>query len=241
MAISCESLRAGTEGLGALLSHSMGLGKTLTTLALIDALLTSQAVENAAEQGSVTPFRTALIVAPVTVLDNWVDEVAKWRDDACYGCYRISEDQTPKKRLATLDAWQEDGGIAVIGYEAYLNLTTRGAAANQARAQSLLQTPGPDMIVLDEGHRIKTLGGKQSEALAKVRTRRRLILTGTPLQNNLLEYHAMLSFIRPAILGTVTEFRNRFANPISNALAADANASDERRARQRMAVVRTAR
>ena len=201
VAVSCASLRAGCNGLGALLSHSMGLGKTLTTISLIDSLLTSSAIEKAAKHGKVTPFRTALIVAPVTVLDNWVDEVTKWREDAVYDVYRVSEEHTPKKRLATLDNWQADGGIALIGYEAFLNLTTRGSADNQARAQALLQSPGPDLIVLDEGHRIKTITGKQNEALSRVRTRRRLILTGTPLQNNLLEYHAMLSWIRPAILG----------------------------------------
>ena len=56
------------------------------------------------------------------------------------------------------------------------------------------QEPGPDLIVLDEGHRIKNMLGKLHEALRGVRTRRRLILTGTPMQNNLMEYHAMVGF-----------------------------------------------
>ena len=51
------------------------------------------------------------------------------------------------------------------------------------------------------------------------------------------EYYAMLSWIRPNILGPPSEFRNRFVHPIENAMAADANASDQRRARQRMAVL----
>tara|TARA_B100000795_G_scaffold232790_1_gene191212 strand:- start:6 stop:167 length:162 start_codon:yes stop_codon:yes gene_type:complete len=51
--------------------------------------------------------------------------------------------------------------------------------------------------VLDEGHRIKNMQGKLHEALSGVRTRRRLILTGTPMQNNLMEYHAMVGQPQP--------------------------------------------
>ena len=78
VAISCASLRAGKEGMGALLAHSMGLGKTLTTIALIDALLSSTALRNAARTGGVAGFRCVLVVAPATVLQNWCDEADKW-------------------------------------------------------------------------------------------------------------------------------------------------------------------
>ena len=91
--------------------------------------------------------------------------------------------------------------------------------------------------MLDEGHRIKNMQGKLHEALSGVRTRRRLILTGTPMQNNLMEYHAMVGFVRPAHLGTVGEFKNRFVNPIVNGNTLDASAADVRLSRQRMAVL----
>ncbi|EOD28074.1 hypothetical protein EMIHUDRAFT_235284, partial [Emiliania huxleyi CCMP1516] len=65
----------------------------------------------------------------------------------------------------------------------------------------------------------------------------RVILTGTPLQNNLNEYHAMVDFVRPALLGSVAEFRNRFVAPITNGNTLDASAADVRLSRQRMAVL----
>ena len=266
VAISCASLRAGKEGMGALLAHSMGLGKTLTTIALIDALLTSAALRSAAREGGVAGFRCVLVVAPATVLQNWCDEAEKWSERAAmsYFYFHVKAEQPPenpnpnphpnlnpdpspnprpnprqaeqplKKRIATLREWQQDGGVAVIGYEAMLALL-KGKAWREATP--LLQDPGPDLIVLDEGHRIKNMQGKLHEALSGVRTRRRLILTGTPMQNNLMEYHAMVGFVRPAHLGTVGEFKNRFVNPIVNGNTLDASAADVRLSRQRMAVL----
>ncbi|EOD24129.1 hypothetical protein EMIHUDRAFT_238958 [Emiliania huxleyi CCMP1516] len=145
----------------------------------------------------------------------WCGEAEKWSERAkmSYFYYHVKAEQPLKKRIATLREWARDGGVAVIGYEALLALV-KGKAREQA--VPLLQQPGPDLIVLDEGHRIKNMQSKQHAALAAVRTRRRVILTGTPLQNNLNEYHAMVDFVRPALLGTVPEFRNRFVAPITN-------------------------
>ena len=158
----------------------MGLGKTLTSLALVDALLTSRALKEAARAVGHRPLRTVLVVAPATVLDNWLDEVDKWHEHAAYGTYRVSAEESVKKRLNVLREWQRDGGVCIIGFEAYLTLTTR--AGTSVTAMPLLQDPGPDMIVLDEGHRIKNINSKQNQSLSAVRTSRRLILTGTPLQ-----------------------------------------------------------
>eukprot|EP00964_Phaeocystis_antarctica_P110760 scaffold75116_cov63-Phaeocystis_antarctica.AAC.1 len=186
--------------MGALLAHSMGLGKTLTTIALIDALLTSAALRTAARTGGVAGFRCVLVVAPATVLQNWCDEAQrcdeaeKWSERAAMSYFYFHAEQPLKKRIATLREWQQDGGVAVIGYEAMLALL-KGKAWREATP--LLQDPGPDLIVLDEGHRIKNMQGKLHEALSGVRTRRRLILTGTPMQNNLMEYHAMVGQPQP--------------------------------------------
>ncbi len=67
-----------------------------------------------------------------------------------------------------------------------------------------------DMLLLDEGHRIKNVAAQISKALAMIPTRRRVLLTGTPLQNDLKEFFAMVDFCNPGILGTPKFFQVRF-------------------------------
>ena len=74
--------------------------------------------------GGVAGFRTVLVVAPATVLQNWCDEAEKWSERAkmSYFYYHVKAEQPLKKRIATLREWARDGGVAVIGYEALLAL-----------------------------------------------------------------------------------------------------------------------
>ncbi|RHY31989.1 hypothetical protein DYB32_002958 [Aphanomyces invadans] len=126
-----------------------------------------------------------------------------------------------------------------MGYEMFRNIVLQATGDEKVRgktsadlerrmhdALACLCGPGPDLIVLDEGHRIRDAKSKLVKALSHVETRRRIILTGYPIQNHMKEYWTMVNFARPNYLGTLHEFKNRFVDPIENGQFEDSSESD---------------
>ncbi|XP_043560921.1 transcriptional regulator ATRX isoform X1 [Chiloscyllium plagiosum] len=223
----CESVSKALKenGSGCILAHCMGLGKTLQVVTFLHTMLLAEKLD----------FSTALIVCPLNTVLNWINEFSKWQegldDDECLEVNELATVKRPQERAYMLERWMEDGGVMILGYEMYRNLA-QGRNVKSKKLKELFQktlvNPGPDFVVCDEGHVLKNEASAISKAMNSIRTKRRIILTGTPLQNNLVEYHCMVNFIKENLLGSIKEFRNRFMNPIQNGQCADSTLVDVR-------------
>ncbi|XP_023782500.1 transcriptional regulator ATRX isoform X1 [Cyanistes caeruleus] len=223
----CESVKKTktSPGSGCILAHCMGLGKTLQVVSFLHTVLLCDKLD----------FRTGLVVCPLNTALNWLNEFEKWQegleDEEKLEVYELATVKRPQERSYMLQHWQDEGGVMIIGYEMYRNLA-QGRNVKSRKLKEIfnkaLVDPGPDFVVCDEGHILKNEASAVSKAMNSIRSRRRIILTGTPLQNNLIEYHCMVNFIKENLLGSIKEFRNRFINPIQNGQCADSTLVDVR-------------
>ncbi len=165
-------------------------------------------------------------------------------------------------RVKKLRDWYSNGGVMVMGYDMYRLLTnlddkklkpgadfiykaetntytpiptTRSTPqlAYIHEARLYLQYPGPDLVVADEAHIIKEKKSRISQLVNEIRTKRRIALTGSPLQNNLEEYWCMISFVKHRFLGAYKEFQKYYVIPIKKGSNADSSGVDKRRMKQR--------
>lgn len=150
---------------------------------------------------------------------------------------------SPKKTKLNTENWHKKHVVLIMGYEKYRNLSEdvlfeeNELSSDQKKFQEIFINPGPDLVVCDEGHLLKNDKTSISDAISKVRTMRRIILTGTPLQNNLNEYFCMVNLVKPDLLGTTKEFTNRFINPIMNGQYANSTPHDMKLMKRRTHVL----
>ena len=182
------------DGQGAILADEMGLGKTLQTIALLWTLLKQNPIY---EDPPV--IKKALIVCPVTLINNWRKEFRKWLGSERIGVFVA--DGTKKK--ITDFTMGRSYSIMIIGYEKLRNVQ-----------EDLKKGSGIDIVIADEGHRLKTAKNKSAQAIKSLNTARRAILSGTPIQNDLSEFFMMVDFINPDLLGTYKTFMKEFEGPI---------------------------
>ncbi|KAI9496031.1 SNF2 family N-terminal domain-containing protein [Zychaea mexicana] len=177
------------NGLNGILADEMGLGKTLQTISFIAHL---KAMKVAG------PY---LIVTPLSTLANWVNEFKRFAPKIPVLLYHGSKEERqhmvnrkmPKKKETTFDF-----PIIVTSYEIVMN------------DRKHLQRYNWKYIVVDEGHRIKNLNCKLIKELKSYSSANRLLLTGTPLQNNLAELWSLLNFLLPDIFDDLDMFQSWF-------------------------------
>ena len=229
---SLEQIKSGKIPGGAILAHCMGLGKTLQTISLTQTVLQNPGVD----------VERVMVICPVNTVKNWQDEYDKWLiGDLEVDVYEMSKEKDNRGRAARLQQWFREGGVLIIGYEMFRNLVNEKNGKFKKKQREIfnqcLLDPGPDLVVCDEGHLLKNEKSAINKAVNRISTIRRIVLTGTPLQNNLKEYFEMVNFVKPHLLGTRKEFLNRFVNPIVNGQHADSTEKDVRVMKKRSFVL----
>ncbi|MBM4361354.1 MAG: DEAD/DEAH box helicase [Deltaproteobacteria bacterium] len=186
---------------GGILADDMGLGKTLQTIAHL-----------AAEHESGRMDLPSLVVVPTSLVGNWERELRRF---------------APSLRVRVLH-----GRARPRGPEAFAGadvvVTTYPVLVRDV--EELSGSP-LHLLILDEAQAIKNPSSRAHQAAATLEARHRLCLTGTPVENNLGELHALFDFLSPGLLGSAEQFRTRFRHPIER----DGNEQQLAALRQRVA------
>ena len=194
--------------LGCILADAMGLGKSLQAIALIWTLL-----KQTPFGGKRSVAKRILLVCPASLLKNWAKEFKRWLGDERIKVYTpTSKNENLKDYLGSFIY-----PVLLLNYEKLIKYKDNLIDANF------------DLIVCDEGHRLKNSDVKASKILVSLQTKRRIILTGTPLQNDLMEFYEMVEFVNPGSLGSPSLFKAKFESVIVKARAPNATAYERRK------------
>jgi superfamily II DNA or RNA helicase len=201
------------HGFGGILADEMGLGKTLQTLAFLRTL---RSVECGVRNTELTPhsaLRTPhLVVCPTSLVFNWVAEAKKF---------------TPEIKVLALQGPDRHARFEQIAAHDIV-VTSYALIRRDAERYRELEF---DIVVLDEAQHIKNRQTQNAQAVKAVRARQRFVLTGTPLENSVLDLWSIFDFLMPGYLGTAQDFRERYELPIAKEKDAKAQTRLARRLR----------
>lgn len=181
------------QGMSGILADEMGLGKTIQTISLI-ALLREK-------EKYLGPH---LIVAPLSTLSNWVEEFQKWTPSVPVLLYHGDPAKREELRTTKITKHLENGRptskfpVVCTSYDIIL------------RDKNYLSHINWEFIIIDEGHRLKNFNSQLFQELRKFTSATRLLISGTPLQNNLKELWSLLNFLLPTVFVDWEAFESWF-------------------------------
>ncbi|KAJ7585616.1 SNF2-family ATP dependent chromatin remodeling factor snf21 [Mycena floridula] len=182
--------------LNGILADEMGLGKTIQTISLISFL-----IEVKRQRG---PY---LVIVPLSTMTNWSGEFAKWAPSIRIVAYKGNPNQ---RRILQNDLRVGQFSVLLTTYEYIIKDRPHLSKIKWLH------------MIIDEGHRMKNTQSKLTQTLTTYyHSRYRLLLTGTPLQNNLPELWSLLNFVLPRIFNSVKSFDEWFNTPFANSGTGD--------------------
>ncbi|XP_045310161.1 DNA repair and recombination protein RAD54B isoform X3 [Leopardus geoffroyi] len=187
---------------GAILADEMGLGKTLQCISLIWTL------QCQGPYGGKPVIKKTVIVTPGSLVNNWKKEFQKWLGSERIKIFPVDQDHKVEEFIKS-----PFYSVLIISYEMLL------------RSLDQIKNVKFDLLICDEGHRLKNSAIKTTTALISLSCEKRIILTGTPVQNDLQEFFALVDFVNPGILGSLSSYRKIYEEPII--LSRQPSASEE--------------
>ncbi|KAL7537050.1 hypothetical protein ACHAXR_007557 [Thalassiosira sp. AJA248-18] len=203
------------NGAGCILADDMGLGKTLQSVALIWTLLQTGITANKARTA-----KRIIVICPCSLVKNWDNEFVKWLGPGVVKTLALAESDR-KTVEKNIDCFVKTKMFNVL-IASYETIRTHVGRLNKYKDCC-------DLMVCDEAHRLKNRENQTSMALNSIPVKRRVLLTGTPMQNDLEEFFAMVDFTNPGILGTQEEFRRKTLAPILRGREPDATDKQKQR------------
>ncbi|GHV92577.1 helicase [Spirochaetia bacterium] len=183
----CSLLMA---GFGCILADDMGLGKTIQSIAVLLRLKEQGFLANSSANERFTGD-PSLIIAPASLLENWERELARFAPSLKVGRYH-----GPGRRI------NADNEIFLTTYQTVI------------RDAAKLEEQNFALLIVDEAHLMKNAETRGARTIKKLRSRFRLALSGTPVENRLEDLRSLFDFILPSYLGTETQFRDEYRYPI---------------------------
>ncbi|XP_053103240.1 DNA repair and recombination protein RAD54-like [Hemicordylus capensis] len=204
---------------GCIMADEMGLGKTLQCITLMWTLL-RQSPDCKPE------IDKAVVVSPSSLVRNWYNEVGKWLGGRIQplAIDGGSKEDIDNKLVGFMNqrGLRVPSPILIISYETF-----------RLHAE-VLQKGSVGLVICDEGHRLKNSENQTYQALNSLKTPRRVLISGTPIQNDLLEYFSLVHFVNSGILGTAQEFKKHFEIPILKGRDADATETERHKGEERL-------
>ena len=188
----------------------MGLGKTLQTLCMVASDHYNRAEEYKKTQAPEKRQLPSLIVCPPSLSGHWQQEIKTYAPFLSFVAFVGPSGERARKRaeLPNVD-------IVITSYE---------VCRNEIDTLGQLDF---NYCVLDEGHLIKNPKTKTTQAVKEIKAEHRLILSGTPIQNNVLELWSLFDFLMPGFLGSEKIFKDRFAKPIAASRGAKSSSKEQ--------------
>lgn len=186
---------------GGILADDMGLGKTIQVISFLSGMYDNELAKH------------TLLVMPTSLITNWTKEFAKWTPGM-----RVKEFHGTSKgeRTRNLEKVQRRSGVVITTYTMLLN-NWQQLSSYQGREFTW------DYMILDEAHKIKSTTTKTAKSASAIPSKNRILLTGTPVQNNLKELWSLFDFAcQGTLLGTAKTFKTEYENPITRAREKDA-------------------